>query len=203
MIVHFAWFACATQLSGLTIMRIYLLHRPWQRNVRSALMSVLVILTLVGLVPTAFFDWNGSFYDSTYRVSYPAAPAVCYFDPKLGSQPLASGSELRYYYHFMNNAGQSAIFSIVLLSVTFVTRAVKVYKPLSKAMNGWLRTPLSKLVQKVLRLAVRIGRGNRVWKRLVVVPMLALFLALRLFVDLLTSTLSEVCQWRDMQGEEN
>ena len=58
MISYLAWFACVTQLSGLTVIRFYLQDRPVQRNVRFALMTLLFTLVLAGLIPTGYFDWN-------------------------------------------------------------------------------------------------------------------------------------------------
>lgn len=104
-VVYLAWFSSVTHLSCLTILRQYLSRRPTETYVRYILMVVLVLVLMVAIVPTGFFNWaskeagpiwtgyGGTFLvggDDIWEVIFTAAdqssPASCFLDIRLGSR---------------------------------------------------------------------------------------------------------------------
>lgn len=88
------------------------------------------------------------------------------------------------------------IFTLTLLAFGFVTRSVKLFRPLSKGVEGGLRNPLSNTARRgILKLAslqIRPPLVHKLWLDLVVTPLVAVFLMLRLTIDLFSSVLCEV-----------
>ena len=203
MISYLAWFACVTQLSGLTVIRFYLQDRPVQRNVRFALMTLLFTLVLAGLIPTGYFDWNSEIVFSAAR---PGDPAICFF-PTNNRRGMFDHDFCRPFgMEFLDCAiagpgsAQSMIFSVCLLAYGYCTRSIKLYKPWSRAIHSCIRDPLSQLYRNTLFKAAKWGDastssvqlGKNLFTRLISVPALAFFLSIRVLLDLATSTLAEV-----------
>ncbi|KAL8388257.1 hypothetical protein RB595_009355 [Gaeumannomyces hyphopodioides] len=90
MVVHLAWFAMATHLAGLSVLRIYLRHHPSKRLLRFLLTLLLLMLLLVAMVPAVFFNWKERYFlsEPTYRelpglmlsAANASSPAVCFFN---------------------------------------------------------------------------------------------------------------------------
>jgi hypothetical protein len=57
-IIHLAWFSNLTHQAALVFLRGYMRKNPQERMWRFCLMTILVIMMIVALIPTAFFDWN-------------------------------------------------------------------------------------------------------------------------------------------------
>jgi hypothetical protein len=229
-LVYLAWFSTVAHMSSLTSIRDYLSTRPWQRNIRFLMTLVLLAMLITALVPTAYFYWSTNTYGMP---ELQALPAACFFDPTSATRiwdsqycPDPDAPWHRDYYRnvdpetctfwatFVGNGPfQSAVFSIFLLVFTFVTRAVKLFDPLSALVSKYLRRPISRLLQRILLwlsrskapgsedtfLAPDTARAARppslkqkLFFRLVTCPVLALLLMLRLQVDLFSSMFSEV-----------
>lgn len=56
-LVYLAWFSSITHLSGLTVLRSYLSRHPTGTYLRYALMAILLMILIVAIVPTGFFNW--------------------------------------------------------------------------------------------------------------------------------------------------
>ena len=203
MIAYLAWFACVTQLSGLTVIRFYLQDRPVQRNVRFALMTLLLVLVLAGLIPTGYFDWNS---EAEFSAARPGDPAICFFPTNNRRNMFDLDFCRPYGFEFLDcavagpSSAQSMIFSVCLLAYGYCTRSIKLYKPCSRVIHSCVRDPLSQLYRNTLFKAAKWGDastssvqlGKNLFTRLLTVPALGFFLSIRVFLDLATSMLAEV-----------
>lgn len=91
-VVHLARFSAITQQGTLLFMQRYFQEHRWQRNVRFALTTALLLLLFIAMVPTAFFNWyskrsslsifhdNIACYSLSKSAAQPSSPASCYFD---------------------------------------------------------------------------------------------------------------------------
>lgn len=87
-IVYIAWFSCMTNFSGLVILRDYLHIHPLQRYTRVFFTFILVVMLLVAMVPTIFFNWRipkGEESKMGGTAAYPGSPVICFFSVSCGS----------------------------------------------------------------------------------------------------------------------
>ncbi|KAL8350250.1 hypothetical protein RB598_005529 [Gaeumannomyces tritici] len=89
MVVHLAWFAMATHLASLSVLRSYLRRHPHRRLFRFLLTLLLLVLLLVAAVPTVFFNWRERYFEATsgreemeftLSAANASSPAVCFFN---------------------------------------------------------------------------------------------------------------------------
>lgn len=102
-LVHLAWFSTITHQGTLFLLQEYFREHRWQRNVRLLLMCTLLVLLIIAMLPTAFFNWyskrtqilligpsdSRDFVPEDWLVTYftlaksaaqPVSPALCYFN---------------------------------------------------------------------------------------------------------------------------
>lgn len=80
-VVYLAWFSSVVHLSGLIAARHYLYSRPWERLVRIFASIVFLVVLLVALVPTAYFNWDSGDGQVTADMD---SSVKCLFDPTFG-----------------------------------------------------------------------------------------------------------------------
>lgn len=105
MVVHLAWFAMATHLASLSVLRIHLRHHPRKRLLRFLLTLLLLVLLLVAMIPTVFFNWKERYFlkgqeyrelpGLTLSAANASSPAVCFFHIGLS---LSRFDHIRAYY---------------------------------------------------------------------------------------------------------
>ncbi|KAF0320785.1 hypothetical protein GQ607_012019, partial [Colletotrichum asianum] len=174
--VYLAWFSAVTHLSGLTVLRTHLNKYIWAKYVRYGLMLSLLVLLVVGMVPTGLF-------------SDLSKPALCYF--------YQSGNTLQRETRKEDDPDwQAMVLSVFLLIFGFVTRSIKLFRPFSATLRTRLRQPIGDWSKKRLKSLARprsshaqleLLRINLVFK-----PVLSVFFMLRLSFDLYSSTMFEV-----------
>lgn len=81
-VVYLAWFSSITHLSGLIAIRHYLYSRPWERITRIIVAAVFLVMLLVAMVPTAYFDWDVP--ERQYSTVEMSSTVACLFEPTLG-----------------------------------------------------------------------------------------------------------------------
>ena len=163
-------------------------------------MFIFLVLLLVAMGPMAFFNWEGndSGDGASYTVALPIFPARCYFSP---------GEILKSYYELTapycavfsrSRSFQSMATSMTLLVLNFFSRVLRIFRFVSKFFVGRVRRAVRDLAKRALcKLSTPIYPLDRMlnerqWHFIVVKPCLAMFLNIRLYVDILVSTLSEV-----------
>jgi hypothetical protein len=171
-IIYLAWFSNLTHQAALLFLRGYLRKHPRERLWRFCLMTVLVVMMVVALVPTVFFNWNEPqcFSTSGYYLSedamtclncssaaYPAAPARCFYDyattinlrdtPSLCQRsPYASSQpDIEPVDLAGSTALQSAIVSIVVLVLSYTLRAIRLFEVLSSILQHQVRSSLARV----------------------------------------------------------
>ncbi|KAF4460610.1 acetylcholinesterase precursor, partial [Fusarium albosuccineum] len=114
-LVHLAWFSAITHQGALIFMQHHFQRHPWQRNTRLVLMGALLIMLLIAMVPTAFFNWYSKRYRITIQgteddetqarkllltyfslarsAAQPVSPALCYFNLTTASTLFNSSQE--------------------------------------------------------------------------------------------------------------
>ncbi|KAF2098993.1 hypothetical protein NA57DRAFT_56623 [Rhizodiscina lignyota] len=82
-LVYLAWFSSVTHLCCLTFLQNYLYNRPGQRLWRLVSMLIIVVMLVVALVPTCYFDWFQQFPDldgdPIQLQPPPSSYAICFF----------------------------------------------------------------------------------------------------------------------------
>ncbi|KAK1847741.1 hypothetical protein CCHR01_09646 [Colletotrichum chrysophilum] len=202
-IVYLAWFSSVTHLSGLTILRRYLQAHPREKYVRLSLMLVLVIMILVAMIPTAFFNWhpklapNGT-EDGTG--AWPGMPALCFFSIACGTS-LYEGFDNRVPFAQSTTLIEMLI-SVILLFAGFSTRSIKLSVRVSNTMSRRIRLPMSQymdlLTRKLTRTSSSVEDGYKtslrhlLWSELVKRPLLGSIILVRTQITLFNSMLGEV-----------
>ncbi|KAM0433383.1 hypothetical protein ACHAPT_004260 [Fusarium lateritium] len=213
LVVYLAWLSNITHLSGLTALRGYLHSHPRERGWKLALMFLFMILLLVALGPTAFFNWwsiDSMEPGHSFSVAKPNSLARCFFSP---GESLKAYREQKKVFEqeerqeligviftpfSRSKAFQSATVSMVLLIANFFARALRVFPSVSKFLVGGLRPRVRHLAAQALCKLSRSRRpfsrilNKRQWNLIVVKPCLATFLVVPLYVDIFASTQSEI-----------
>ncbi|KAF2102042.1 hypothetical protein NA57DRAFT_53976 [Rhizodiscina lignyota] len=186
-LVLLVFFSSVTHLACLSFLRNYLYIRRPQRLLRVIWMSIMAIMLVVAMVPTANTDIL-SWIDAVGPVDYdnpnlsPAAYAICNF-----RKPLDTTSE----------SYPSVVVSVFLIVFGLSSRFFRLYKILSVNLVGRLRRFMSDKAQFVLRRVYEWAEvesspiGLR--RMLVFRPLLATFVSARVLVDAYGSMLIEVC----------
>jgi len=173
--VYLAWFSSTTHLCCLTFLRNYLFNHLGQRLWRRLSMFIIIIMLVVGLVPTGYFDWE-----------VPGSYAICYF----GKPPPGPGNSQ------LPNSYLTMILSSLLLALGFLTRVVRLHKSLSIDFILRLRSWLGKVARRGLRRVYAWcqpqGDAKSLRRSLVYHPILACFFMLRVSLDMYSSMFMEV-----------
>ncbi|EGY15273.1 uncharacterized protein VDAG_06127 [Verticillium dahliae VdLs.17] len=192
---HLAWLANITHLVGLTFLRDYLRQRPLHRNVRLVPTTISLLLLLVALFPTGWFNW---LYSDRHEGANPASPssyARCFFNVQTATQRALGSSDMRV--GFPKGSGSSMVFSILFLSMSFGIRLIK----LSRRGSDFFRDVIRRNARrKLLQLAVDTTarfkptspRLNFVRQYFFINPIIAILMTARIHTDVVTSTFSEV-----------
>lgn len=216
-IAYLAWFTTANHLTSLTIRRASPTLRRREPNIyRSAFTALLFIVLLAVFPSTGWFNWD----DHNCSASAPGSAAVCYLNPVTATHLWESqcmkqtNSPDSLYYSitrmcglFESKAMQSMIASLVILTLGLLLRIVKFSRPLSRTLYSCSRVPLSSIGRMVLIKGARYSaltvaalvrepslrkRSETLVWELVFMPLAAYFQAIRLLMDVLSSTLAEV-----------
>lgn len=194
MIVHLAWFSAVTHLSGLFALRNRIAKDSWPKYARVGVMFSLLVALVVATIPTIYFNWAG--YETGPSAAWWSSKAICFLDLDYGAQRFRESSarvsptpSLGLTHQF-----QAAIFSMILLIFGFISRLIKLFGVLSRSSTIYIRAPMSSfgqnLVRKVTSHQPRWPFG--LWDAAVQQPLLAIFIMLRIVVNLATSMLAEV-----------
>ena len=170
-LVYLAWFSCLTHLACLTFLRNYLYNHPGERIWRLVGMSSLVILLIVGLLPTG----KASIYG-------PADYASCSF-----RNIARVKSDDRYESEDVNFDYATMIVSILFVGFGFLTRFIKLHRSLSIGLRRLYKWCLDTQVKTTPTIA-------KIRVLLIYRPVLAIFLTMRAVLDMWSSYFIEVRQ---------
>jgi hypothetical protein len=214
LVVYLAWFSNLTHLACLTALRSYLHQHQSERNWRLVFMTVLWAGLVPAMFPTAFFNWLNREPSS----SLPASSARCFFrlsDAQSLFNSTACFSSLVSLERSDGNgeddscvtmamadtsAMQSAVVSILLLTISYLSRLIKLTKGLSDRVRVTIRHGISNSCTKILAWLInKIARNprlsmtaRRALNSVLVKTLIALYLVLKIYAELLTSDASDV-----------
>ncbi|CAG7939896.1 unnamed protein product [Penicillium salamii] len=211
-LVYLAWFSSLTHLSCLTLLRNYLHQRPAERIWRLICIFVLIVLLILALLPTANYRWQYGYPATPTGRPAPQDYAICYLKPGQGRDtiPNAGFASIDYgqsrpgspsYGHTLSgNSTMAMCISVVLMSVGFICRVLKLHQCLSNLLTRSIRDRSSHMLRKPLRTiegwCVTPSFLHSMQRLLLYRPLLALFLTLRILVDTWDSMFFEVCSSR-------
>ncbi|KAF3000397.1 hypothetical protein E8E14_000662 [Neopestalotiopsis sp. 37M] len=221
-IIYLAWFSNLTHQAALLFLRGYLRKHPRERLWRFCLMTILVVMMVVALVPTIFFNWNepqcipmkGYFFRSDVSclncssAAYPAAPARCFYDHAITMnlqdnpalcQKSSDGLEDTVTVDLARSSSlQSAIVSIVVLVLSYTLRAIRLFEVLSSILQHRVRSSLARVCRNGVAVVISWELpcrmlGGTLWSLMVLRPVLAFYIFGRLLIDFLFSTFADIC----------
>lgn len=207
--VQLTWFSSTTHLSGLTIIRNDLNTHPWRRNIRFGLIIAFLILLLAAIAPTGFFNWIES---DGGTAANQTSPAICYlsYDSVSHEWGVITGKNEGNHTGTLlgtTKAFRAMLLSIILLVFGHLTRCIKLSISASRMTSKYMREPLSEFAKNnIAALAMSIQTlpladqetrrcafvRDKVWFDLLIKPILAVFITLRVTADLYSSMMAEV-----------
>ncbi|KAK1995572.1 hypothetical protein LX36DRAFT_725136 [Colletotrichum falcatum] len=216
-ITYLAWFSNLTHAACLTALRKHLHHRQMERNCRMILMLVLLAGLVTAIFPTGYFNWR-SYFQGT--AGLPASNARCFFSPDFVqsawdgrictgiSQTIADGYRCNRKQDFdgseltplRTSAYESSVVSIVILTLSFTSRSIKMFRTSSEIAKGTIRQKLGHWASSCLTATAagyrHFGTTASRRKLLTVLRpldlMIALYLVVKLYLDVLLSEMADV-----------
>lgn len=222
-VVYLAWFSSVTHLSGLTSVRHTGHAHSLERIPRTIFSTIFFVMLVTAMVPTGYLPWS-----SWAMMNEPQmfTSVACLFDPRRApalakSHRVQDCMETAFLYAQGDTRTwcqdqedrlslvdtvdfQAMVFSVLLLTFGFLTRLIKLWKPLQRFFFLFVQRPLTRLLQRMLFLLERryvrdeqtIVSDKRQEKGLsyflINRPITAWLLFARMNVDCLTSFTSEV-----------
>ncbi|PVI05626.1 hypothetical protein DM02DRAFT_85068 [Periconia macrospinosa] len=168
-IIYLAWFSNMTHLSALTFLRKYFDSHYWERAWRVFFMTTLVLMLVVGAVPTAFFNWLST---NEPTVATASSYAICFFNMgRAGLYNVSLGADKtcmpsankqnqsltdvncqpREFPLQSTTSLQSMTVSLVLLVFNFLSRVFKLFQRLSDALTKQVRERCSRIFKTTMR----------------------------------------------------
>ncbi|KAH6614342.1 hypothetical protein C7974DRAFT_74404 [Boeremia exigua] len=197
-LVQLAWFSSVTHLCTLTALRNYFRRNTLGYFWRLPGMVILIMMLIVALVPTGHYTWESvtirwAQRDSVTIRPKPTDPAVCYFNRHEG------GCENEYAElceEVFQASQQRMILSAAFLGVGMCNRLWHLFRLPVRLYNS-SRSVSSDMCKTVLSHMHKWTTSWTLWGSIpfgifVYHPCLALFLALRLLADIITSRAFEV-----------
>lgn len=167
--VDLAWFSSTTHLSALTLLRNHFNNHPGQRSVRLVFMGCMLVLLFVAIMPTGHID---AFHIGKHK----GAHAKCFFK----KPPPMGGS------------GQMLIPSVVLVTYAYVVGAAKLFGTFSN-FGAQVRQRVGRMAAQVTNRINQLQVARYTLFRLIVqVPVLAIYVTVRFIFDFLLSMTAEV-----------
>lgn len=221
--LYLAWFANLTQQSGLALLRGHLnkpQHRA-QRRVKFAVMGLLTGLLTAAVIPTAYFNWSS--LGVSYGQWSPGASgdyAWCFVDiptatrmlelrrQEVMNNPPSNKFAIEQSYSLRNlKSFEDMVLSVVLLFSTFSTKVLKGSMRVSDcasnririSMRSWAQGRIEWILGQDLHslLTPKLDEGARLPTfmkgRLLLEPLIALYLTGHVYTEFATSMMFEVC----------
>lgn len=209
-VVYLAWFSAATYLAGLTSLRTYFGTRTALTSLRVVAMFNLLLVLIIGLVPTGYYNWMVSAGQEEYTAALPKSPAVCYFSVTV-AQSLWKAHRLGFGIHkpgyqytvstedqniLTTLAMQGMMMGVLLLTYSFTVRCVKLFpqasKHFSKSIKNPVRNKTRHTIQVAFHKATKHPLSAELWSDCIVLPILGIYICLGWTVDMYGSMLAEV-----------
>lgn len=185
-LVFLVFFSSLTHLACLTFLRNYLYNRPGERMWRVVLMSLMVVMLVAAMVPTADFDYTlwkieRSGAERQRLNDHAGAFAICSYRKSVDTKSISYGS---------------MVVSVILLVFGLLTRVCRLYMPVAVSFFGRLRRFASQKIRSGLRYIYDMLGVDKcptgLIRALLYRPLLAAFFSARVIADGYVSMLVEV-----------
>lgn len=150
-IIYLAWMSSNTHLSALSLLQVEFRSgsKMKLRSLRLIGISMLGIMLLVALVPTAGANWVTLLYggiDSTCYVSFAAGvPAICLWEPS-----------------YSGGISPDAIWSFIILALSYVWKIASLFESGNKLAKFRFRQKVQGRIEALLdRIVIRIRRHRK------------------------------------------
>ncbi|OAL47847.1 ArfGap-domain-containing protein [Pyrenochaeta sp. DS3sAY3a] len=178
-----AWFASFSFVSALTFLENYFQTNTNMRIIRVCLMVTLASLLIAAFLPTGSQNWLNQ-YQANGTAYYPTLSTACFYR-QLGMRNfLPRGPKL-----------WSMIFSVAVISVSYIHCAVRLFDPNGQTSQKYLRAwPGSYFKSLLFFLEKKVlckGVQSRFWN-ILYLPLYAIFVSTRSFFDIIQSMLLEI-----------
>ncbi|KAF6815908.1 hypothetical protein CMUS01_12358 [Colletotrichum musicola] len=204
LIVYLAWFSNLTHAACLSSLRAYLYANQTERNWRMALMSLLLAGLITASIPTAYFNWAVR-QGSNARCFFTQSSAQAAWDEECSQIHDIQGvcvPRTTFDDFKTTLAYDSRTISLLLLIFNFMTRFVKMFRDLSRVARVDVRDRVSHMGLSMINATIRLYRhrffSTHPTTRCVLAILrpldilLGLYLLLKLYIDVVTSELSDV-----------
>ncbi|KAH7174622.1 uncharacterized protein B0J16DRAFT_404368 [Fusarium flagelliforme] len=192
LVTHLAWFSNLTHICGLTVLRQYFHTRPTEKLIRIICMIILAIMLLVAIGPTLFFNWAHS---DEGTASLAGTSAICFYNPSRSADWHERTTD-QWADLGGSTAFQSGIMSVILLVLSLLSRTIKFHYAFSNYFKRIRNYYDRKRVHQTETLANRgtetSGIRAIVVRRALLYSQVASSLTVRLYSDLVISTLSDL-----------
>jgi hypothetical protein len=192
LITHLAWFSNLTHICGLTVLRRHFHTRPIEKFIRVICTVMLAVMLLIAIVPTLAFNWANP-YEGT--ASLPGTDAICLYNLSRSADWHRKSTENGLSDITDSEALRSGIVSVLLLVLSLISRTIKLHCPLSSQFKRIRNHIGGKNVNFIRILADRGTETSGVRaavRRALLYSQVASSLTVRLYCDLVISTLSDV-----------
>ncbi|KAF4843471.1 hypothetical protein CGCSCA4_v007843 [Colletotrichum siamense] len=225
-ISYLAWFSNLTHAACLTALRQYLYRHQMERNFRMTLMVILLAGLITAIVPTGYFNWGDPGEHNVVNqgtASVPASNARCFFTQRSIQAAWESrlckeneSPEVDYPDGYPCNSKQnyygkektpqatiayeSSIISILLLTLSFSSRSVKMFRILSEIARHTVRHKVGYWASLCLIATAKRypDLRNTAWRRKFLAVfrpldlMITFYLVVKLYLDMFLSEMADV-----------
>ncbi|KAF4908008.1 hypothetical protein CGCVW01_v012380 [Colletotrichum viniferum] len=198
---YLAWFSNLTHAACLTALRQHMYYNQMERNFRMILMFILLAGLIAAIVPTGYFNWDESVAHSEGTASKATSNARCFFShttiQALWNEPWYTSEKGSPW---ATTAYESSVLSIILLTFSFFSRSVKMFRTLSELAKDTIRHRVGLWAASRLTATAtgcrRFG-STPIRRKLLEVfrpldVMIGLYLVVKLYLDVLTSEMADV-----------
>ncbi|KAI1841816.1 hypothetical protein JX266_011993 [Neoarthrinium moseri] len=183
-VLYLAWMSSSVHLSAITLLGTYLQEHRGIMIWRLCGMSILLVMLIIGLVPTISNDWGIFWWNGMVdgRTGW-AIPAKCFWGKLWG-----------------DGVGPDAPLGFIILAISYIWKVGGLFSITSTAYNRWVRSPLETLLVLLLKVPATHSDSDlhpRLWLWLF---RLILGIALPLFVILECVSSFAASLWISLTG---
>jgi hypothetical protein len=181
-LIYLAWFACITHLCCLSFLREHMRQNKVSQLWRLPVMVSLVIMLIYALATTSRYEWS---HDGSTPGILPGDPAICHLNVSISFDITSA-----------QTAGiQRVVISMIFLAFSMVNRIQSLYRAPTTVVlmaRRWASHKTRNILARCYRRCSSSSKTACMEAILVYRPLLALFLTIRLSVDVFTSKALDV-----------
>ncbi|KAK1975464.1 hypothetical protein LZ30DRAFT_737462 [Colletotrichum cereale] len=204
LITYLAWSSNLTHTACLSGLRGYMYQHQAERNLRMGFMAILVAGLVTAIVPTAYFGIGSDLYSES--VARPWSNARCFFHETTAKQAwiyeqnITTQIDEQFGKFKETPEYESHIISIVLLTLSFTTRTIKMFRLSSdlakitfrEQVGNWAGRKINTMVLRYQSFSIGTTKKKLIDTLQPLDILIGLYLTVKLFLDLFVSELSDL-----------